>query len=276
MVDISEGQNSDAVSVEDYMHSKTLLTSESELSEEELMFLKRYRFVEVDEVFYRFNNNGKNLDSFRMVNNIEDFTEEEFNQLIETNLLVVDEVEYSIETDIIGVERLHVEQKDSDAPYLRLNNWLVEEHNVNVPEYIESQGNKNQILDYDLESTFMNGGCAVYALAFIGLNPTYDVAVETFEDSNGITYNHVFCINPQTGESYDARGRFESPEKLYDYKNDTLVQVNPTMKGEASHEIWALDYLQEFIDDGFFTYDDTPEDLDIVKMLITSFNKRFK
>lgn len=264
------------VSLEDYNAEKRVPAGLEQLSEEERVFLKRYRFVEVDGVFYRLNNNGSSLDSFRMVNNIEDFTEDEFNQLVDYNFLTVDEVEYSIETDSSGFDRLEVLQKDVDAPYMRLNNWLVESAGLNVPEYVEVYGMQGQVLDYGLESAFMNGGCAVYALAFKELNPEYDIAVETFEDSEGTTYNHVFCIDPQTGESFDARGKFATPEKLYDYKDDPLTHVNPTMTGKASHEVWSLDHLQDFIADGFFTFDDTEEDLEIVKQLITGFDKRFK
>ena len=275
IVDLNEDDNIDTVSLEEYNHTKTLLTSKDELSEDELRFLKRYRFVEVDEVFYRFNNNGNSLDNFRMVNNIEDFTEKEFNKLIDSNLLIIDEVEYSIETDSLGVNRLEVLQKDVDAPYLRLNNWLVESAGVNIPEYIKTQGGQGTVLDYDLESVYMNGGCAVYALAFKELNPEYDVAVETFEAGDGTTYNHVFCIDPATGASYDARGKFSSPEDLYDYKNDPLTHVNPTMTGKSNHEVWSLDHLQDFIDDGFFTYDDTAEDIELTKQLIQKFKPRF-
>lgn len=271
-----DSQSSGSVSLEDYTTVNTAPTRVEQLSEDERAFLRRYRFVEVDGAFYRVNNNGSNLDSFRMVNNVEDFTEEEFNKLAEENFITIDEVEYSIEMDNAGVGKLNVVQKDVDAPYMRLNSWLVEDYNVNVPEYVETHGGKGNVLDYGLESAFMNGGCAVYALAFKELNPNFDIAVETFEDSEGTTYNHVFCINPQTGESFDARGKFDSPESLYDYENDPLTHVNPTMTGKASHEVWSLDHLQDFMADGFFTYDDTVEDLDIVKQLIVKFDKRFK
>lgn len=276
VISLDEPEHEGGITFEEYNNQKPLLTSKSELSEDELMFLKRFRFVEVDGIFYRFNNNGSTLDNFRMINNIEDFTEAEFNQLIDSNLLVIDEVEYSIETDSIGVERLEVLQKDVDAPYLRLENWLVESAGINVPDYIKNHGGQENILDYDLEQAYMNGGCAVYALAFQELNPKYQLAMETFEGaSDGITYNHVFCINPDTGEAYDARGRFASPEALYDYASDHLTSVNPTNTGTSTHEIWDVDQLKELIDEGFFTYDDTDEDIFLTKQLIKKFKPRF-
>lgn len=259
------------VSLEDYYNPKVFKTVES-LSEEDRMFLNRKLFVEIDGTYYRKNNNGYSLDDFRFVETAEDFTEEEFNTVLDEGSVIIDEVVYFFDEEGF----LDSEHKDVDAPYMRLNGWHVETVNMNVPEYVEKYGDEGYVLDYNVEQAYMNGGCAVYALALKELHPEYEIASELFGEKFDPTYNHIFCINPATGEAYDARGRFDSPEALYDYKNDPLTAVNPTNITKSSHEVWNVETLKQFISDGFFNFDDTVEDIDLTKQLIQKFKTRFE
>ena len=272
IVSLEEPENAnDSVSLEDYNSVSPILKLDS-LTEEQRMQLNRQLYIKIGDKFYRKNSNGYTLDEFRHIESAEYLTEEEFNHVLENGYIVIDEAVYRMEAN----GYLDTEHKDVDAPYMRLQEWLVESANMTVPEYIETYGDKNNTLDYDIEQAYMNGGCAVYALALQELNPQYQLAMETFEWSgDGLIYNHVFCINPDSGESYDARGKFSSPEALYDYASDPLTPVNPTNAGVSTHQLWGTEQLQDLISEGFFTYDDTDEDIELTKQLITKFKTRF-
>lgn len=273
IVDIEEDNpfGFSGVSLDEYYNPKKIQYVE-DLEENDRIFLSRKLFVEIDGTYYRKNNNGYTLDKFRFVETAEDLTEKEFNTILDEGSVIIDEVVYMFNDEGF----FDSEHKDVDAPYMRLNGWNVDNVNMNVPEYIEKYGDQEETLDYNVEQAFMNGGCAVYALALKEIHPEYEIAAELFGEKFDPTYNHIFCINPETGEAYDSRGRFDTPEMLYDYTIDPLTQSNPTNTTKSTHEVWEVKTLKQFIDDGFFNYDDTKEDIDLTKQLIQKFKTRFQ
>lgn len=268
MEDSEETVDATTATLEDYNNSKEIPTAE-DLEEDKRLELARRTFVKVDDNYYRLNNNGYTLDIFRYVESPEDFTEEEFNQAIENGHIIIDDVIYKIESD----GYFEVEHKDVHAPYMRLQEWFIPSVNMTVSEYIEKHGGKNNILAEELEHAYMFGGCAVYALALKEIYPEYDIAVEKTDDAGIITYEHVFCVNRETGEAYDVRGKFSTAEKLYDYTNDP-VMPSYVSNSNSVHEFFTIEGLKDLIDEGFFKYDDTEDDIFITKKLIQNFNPR--
>lgn len=271
IVNLEEPEHdNDALTLEEYNNTEQVIKKE-DLNAEQKASLNRNLYLKIGEKYYRKNNNGYTMDEFRYIESAENLTEEEFNHLLNNEHLIVDDVIYRMEDD----GYLAAEHKDVDAPYMRLEGWFVESANMNIPEYIKHYGGKEETLDYNVEQAYMNGGCAVYALALKELHPEYEIAVEKTHDGGIITYEHVFCVNRETGEAYDSRGRFNTPEDLYDYSKDPLTLCMNQVEGSTSHEFWDTETLYDFINDGFFTYEDTENDVSLTMELIKQFKTRF-
>lgn len=181
-----------------------------------------------------------------------------------------------------GIESLYasfVSMEDTTIPELRLDSRRVPELEVTVAEYIRQYGNRGRILDPSVESLYMNGGCAIYALAFEGLwGSECEIAVDLWECDGEPVYNHVFCIRTDTGKAYDARGEFETAESLTDYGSDPgfngTVLREGTFYKDLGYKTISKEELMSLIAEEHFTFDPTVKDLGYTKNLIMQFNGR--
>lgn len=152
-------------------------------------------------------------------------------------------------------------------------------HGISIPEYIAEYGNKGETLNPEVEGIFMNGGCAVYAMAYQELNPDTVLAADLWKCDGELLYSHIFCIDPKTGESFDARGKFASARELMNYEDDKehegLVHKESDFYQDLGHVVLTQYSLQGLFDKEEFTYDHTPWDIKTIKDLITNFKTRF-
>jgi hypothetical protein len=244
------------------------------LSEQESKNLSRFGFIEKDNKYLRLmaGSNGK-LEEFRLFNSLDEFDDEQLTELNENGLIIVDNVGYEI--DEYGELTTHM--PNHNPAYINLETMVLE-NGLTVPEYIEAY--KGTVLLKELEDLYMNGGCAVYALSLKELYPDLQIAVDTwgFNDDPDLIYNHVFCLNLQTGEAYDARGRFSSPEELMDYKKDDpsayhLSEEDGTYVDEG-YQIWSYEKAKLMSLAGNFNFDYNQKDVEYTKKIIEAFAKR--
>lgn len=172
-----------------------------------------------------------------------------------------------------------VDMNDTTVPELQLDSRQVPELGLTVAEYVREHGNKGKVLDSSVESLYMNGGCAVYALAFEGLyGDECEIAVDVWECDGEPVYNHVFCVNKDTGKAYDARGEFTSPESLTNYGSDPGFDGTVLKEGlfykDLGYKTISKDKLLALVGEEHFTFDPTVKDLGYTKNLIMQFKGR--
>lgn len=246
------------------------------LSEQELRNLSRFGFIEKDNKYFRrAEDSSDSLEEFRLFNSIFDFNEEQLEAIHENGLIVVDNIGYEI--DEYGELITHM--PNANPVYMNIEKIILAS-GFTVPEYIDSNINAQSVLDKELEDLYMNGACAIYALALKELNPNLEIAVDIWaiNDEEDLIYNHVFCLDPVTGQAYDVRGAFSSPEELMDYKKYDPLSYNLSeedgMYIDEGYQIWSYDKAKVMSLAGNFTFDYSFNDVDYTKKLIKTFTKR--
>ena len=84
-----------------------------------------------------------------------------------------------------------------------------------------------------VEAVFMYGRCHIYALTLKQLNPQLQLKA-IYRDNN---LHHVYCLNPETGETMDASGTYKSIDSYVDadplqryllvtHKDITVEEIN--------------------------------------------------
>jgi hypothetical protein len=276
-IEINETENdSDSVSLEAYNSiQENLYSTVDDLTDQWRLNLSRSGFIEMEDGAYRLNADAVTLDKFRLINNMEDFTEEEYDKLQDELFIMIDGVGYTIDE----YSELSIIMPDPQGgEYINFKNMTLE-NGFTVDDYINNHSGKGEVLDYELESLFMNGGCAVYAMGMKELHPEYEIAVDLWDCDGEEMYNHVFCVDTKTGRAFDSRGSFANAEALMDYKSDEKFDGVAHKEGEyytdEGYTFWTKDKTEMMIRSGVFNYDDSPEDLEYVKKLITGFTTRF-
>jgi hypothetical protein len=260
-------------SVADYHHPQ--FENIIDLSEGQERNLRINGFLEFDGLGYRLKEDGESLESFSIYSSLDEMPESLRSKLEDNYFAVNDGVGYSLD-EYGEIDLIFPDPKG--AEYMKLNEWGLESLNgITVAEYAaKHQGDK---LNPEVESIFQEGGCAVYALSLKELNPNYEIAVDVWDCDGERMYNHVFCVDPLTGKAYDSRGEFKDAESLLDYASDKgyngLVHKNSEYYDDLGYIFWDVEETKFRIKSGVFTYDDSPEDMEIVKTLITEFKHRF-
>lgn len=239
--------------------------------------LKTFGFIEFDDAYYRLAADGETLEEFRVCSEMEDFTDEEWDRFQKEGFIVIDNVGYALD-EYGDFKTLFQDPKGSD--FINLKEWKVESLNgMTVVEYVDSAP-EGSTLNYEVETIFQEGGCAVYALAMKELYPHHNIAVDTWMVDGDMMYNHVFTIDANTGKAYDSRGEFASAFDLLDYTSDKdyngLIHVDEDYYEDLGWQMWSLDRAKWMMQSGEFTYNDSPEDLETVKKIITKFQRRIQ